>query len=468
MTILSKNTVQFDSHIPVAIIGAGACGLCAALAASDQGAEVIVLERDALPQGSTALSSGMIPAPGTLAQQALNIDDTPALMAADIQRKAHDEVNPKILQTVCSAAGPTLNWLVTEHQVDLTLVEGFLYPGHSRLRMHAPPSRTGSALMASLNKACEMAAITIVTQAHVTALVAAENGLIGGLCLQRPDGSTEALSCEQLILACNGYGAHPELLRQHIPEIAEALYFGHPGNEGDALLWGEALGAATRHLGAYQGHGSVATPHGILITWALMMEGGIQVNCQGRRFANEHQGYSEQAVAVLAQPGATAWNIFDERLHKMGLEFADYRHAWELGAIRTAATASELAALVKLPATELHTTLAQAHDLAEKNQSDQFGRSFTWQTALKPPYYAVQVTGALFHTQGGLVIDSQARVLRPDGTPFVNLLAAGGAACGLSGSQVSGYLSGNGLLSAVVLGRIAGQTAADSITGQSA
>ena len=70
------------------------------------------------------------------------------------------------------------------------------------------------------------------------------------------------------------------------------------------------------------------------------------------------------------------------------------------------------------------------------------------------------MTGALFHTQGGLRIDQKARVLRQDGAPFANLFAGGGAACGVSGSGDSGYLSGNGLLSAVVLGRIAGSATA--------
>jgi fumarate reductase flavoprotein subunit len=79
---------------------------------------------------------------------------------------------------------------------------------------------------------------------------------------------------------------------------------------------------------------------------------------------------------------------------------------------------------------------------------------------LAPPFRAVRVTGALFHTQGGLVIDTAARVLRPDGRPLPNLFAGGGAARGLSGPSRWGYLSGNGLLSATVLGRIAGQSAA--------
>ena len=86
------------------------------------------------------------------------------------------------------------------------------------------------------------------------------------------------------------------------------------------------------------------------------------------------------------------------------------------------------------------------------------GRRFA--RALEPPYHAVKVTGALFHTQGGLDIDAQCRVLRQDGTPWPNLLAAGGAARGVSGNAVWGYLSGNGLLSAVAGGAIAARTAA--------
>ena len=85
---------------------------------------------------------------------------------------------------------------------------------------------------------------------------------------------------------------------------------------------------------AYQGHGSVATPHGILITWALMTEGGIQVNERGERFANEHAGYSEACLPVLRQPGGVAWCVYDERLHQLAMTFPDYRDAHSAGAIR--------------------------------------------------------------------------------------------------------------------------------------
>ena len=75
--------------VPVVIVGAGACGLVAALAAKDAGAEVLVLERDPSPSGSTVLSSGFVPAAYTRFQRAAGVEDSPERMAADIQRKNH-------------------------------------------------------------------------------------------------------------------------------------------------------------------------------------------------------------------------------------------------------------------------------------------------------------------------------------------------------------------------------------------
>jgi len=119
-----------------------------------------------------------------------------------------------------------------------------------------------------------------------------------------------------------------------------------------------------------------------------------------------------------------------------------------------------LAAVTGAPADALTSTLADIARYQRGEAADPYGRDFTRKPLLAPPFFAVKVTGALFHTQGGLAIDGLARVLRADGTPLPNLFASGGAACGVSGPAVSGYLSGNGLLTAVTLGRIAGESAA--------
>ncbi len=460
MTVLPAGEADFGLTVPVLIVGAGACGIAAALAAHEAGAEAVLLERDRVPAGSTALSSGMIPAAGTRLQRATGIDDTAEVFAADIMAKNKELADPAMVDIVARESGPTVDWLAGDQGIELALVEGFLYPGHSRLRMHAPPDKTGATLMASLRTAVEARDIEILADAHATTLFAGTDGRVMGVRIERPDGSAEDIGCAALVLACNGFGGNQAMLAEHIPEVAEALYFGHPGNQGDAIRWGLALGAEARHLTAYQGHGSIAHPHGALITWALMMEGGIQVNGAGKRFANEHRGYSEAVVDVLAQPGHLAWDLFDERLLGLGRGFEDFRQAEAAGAVRSGATAEELAAAIGVPAETLAATIEAAQRLANGKGECPFGRDFAKQPALAPPYRAIRVTGALLHTQGGLVVDRRARVLRPGGAALPNLFAGGGAACGVSGPEVWGYLSGNGLLTATTLGRIAGREAA--------
>ena len=113
-----------------------------------------------------------------------------------------------------------------------------------------------------------------------------------------------------------------------------------------------------------------------------------------------------------------------------------------------------------LPAEALQRTLSHVAACARGEAQDPLGRDFRGAPPLAPPYHAIKVTGALFHTQGGLAVDAHARVLDERGAPLPNLWAGGGAARGLSGAHAWGYLSGNGLLSAIALGRLAGQGAA--------
>ena len=194
-----------------------------------------------------------------------------------------------------------------------------------------------------------------------------------------------------------------------------------------------------------------------------MAEGGILVNADGERFTNEHEGYSEQARRVLAQPDGLAWDIYDQRLHELGLEFEDYVQAEKMGAVKTAGNIEALAQEFGLPEAALAQTLAACRQFNEASATDSLGRDFSTKPPLEPPFYGIKVTGSLFHTQGGLTVNTEARVLRQDGSTFSNLFAVGGAAAGLSGPADWGYLSGNGLLTAVALGRIAGQAAAELI-----
>jgi fumarate reductase flavoprotein subunit len=462
-TVVTGSEATFSTHVPVLIVGAGAAGLCAALAAKEAGAEVVVVERDAVPSGSTALSAGLIPAAGTRFQRAKGIDDNPANFAADIQHKAKGEANPAVVEAVAQGAGPLIEWLADRYALPFDVIDTFNYPGHSALRMHGLPSGTGQELIDRLRRASEENEIVILTRSVADRIHADADGRIRGIGIVHHHGTRESIGCDALILACNGYGGNPELVRRYIPEMADALYFGHPGNRGDAVIWGDALGAQLSHLGAYQGHGSVATPHNILISWAVIMQGGTQVNRDGRRFCDETQGYSEQAAEVLRQPGGFAWDVFDARIAEVARQFEDFRNAERAGAILTADTIADLAKVMQVPAATFAAEWNEVEELKATGARDRYGREFVAAQSCKPPYHAVKVTGALFHTQGGLAIDASGRVKRKNGTAFPNLFAAGGAAAGVSGSVAAGYLSGNGLLTATVLGRLAGKAAAETI-----
>jgi fumarate reductase flavoprotein subunit len=326
--------------------------------------------------------------------------------------------------------------------------------------MHGLPSRSGAELVDRLRQAVEQAGIPLLTEARVTTLIRDTAGRLRGVVAERPDGSAERIGAGAIVLACCGYAGNKALVRKYIPDLADALYFGHPGNEGEAVLWAEQIGAELRDMTGHQGHGSVAHPQGILISWAVIMEGGFQVNLDGQRFWNESSGYSEAGVAVLAQREGVAWDVFDARIACVARQFEDFRQAEAQGAILTAATPAELAAKAKLPVEAFVATCKQVDALKRDGARDGFGRDWSRGAPLQAPLCAVRVTGALFHSQGGLAVDHVARVKLAEGGIVPNLFAAGGAACGVSGPEASGYLSGNGLLSAVALGRIAGMGAA--------
>lgn len=463
MAVERTTARDFEIAYPVVIVGGGACGMCAALAARDVGADALILERDKTPLGTTAMSTGLIPAAGTAEQAAQGIDDSPARFATDIMKKTKGETDEKIVQHLADESAETVAWLRDTHRIDLNLIDGFLYPGHTAMRMYGMPKRSGGELMGALTDAANAAGVDILTDALVKDLFADDQNEILGVRIERPGGESEEIGCEILILACCGFAGAPALVEKHTPSMTNAVFHGHPGNKGDAVLWGESLGAKLADMGSYQGHGGLAAGHGIPILWPLIMEGGFQVNRDGKRFSDESLGYSEQAEKVLAQDGGVAWSIFDARLHALMQKFDDYQDAIRAGAILSSESLDDLAVQAGVDADGLKATEIDVKRYVRGEAKDIFGRNFSEKPPLAPPFYAAKVTGALFHTQGGLVVDKDARVVAEDGKVFPNLFAGGGAARGVSGPGAHGYMAGNGLMTATTFGKLAGRAAAAQV-----
>ena len=444
------------------VAGAGAAGLTAALTLAQSGQEVLLLEaRETFMDGcNTSMSTAMIPAAGTRWQRLHGVEDSPEQFLADVMQKTGGSADPLVSRALTAVSAGVVDWLADTCEIPLELVLEFRYPGHSTDRCHTVDDRSGRTLHRRLVELARLdARITFGVPLRLSDVTTADEGAVTGAIVTNPDGASEAVSATAVVLATNGFGADPAAVRRHIPEIAGGLYFGGDGSRGDAIAIGSRIDADIGYLDAYQGHGSVAHPHGVLVTWAVIMHGGVIVDIAGRRFGDETVGYSEYAARVLAQPESRAWVLLDERIDRLCRPFADYRDLREAGALRWAPTARELTRRIACGAA-LEQTLRAAHASAEQGTPDEFGRSF-WDGPLEPPFAAVSVTGALFHTQGGLAVDEHARVLR-GGLPVKGLYAAGGAAIGISGRGADGYLAGNGLLSAFGLGLLAGEEIARS------
>ncbi|MTD15781.1 FAD-binding protein [Nakamurella sp. YIM 132087] len=451
-----------DEGPDLLVAGAGG-GLAGALRAHGLGLSVLVVEAGAAFRRSnnTSMSTAMIPGPGSRFQREAGLTDSPETFLADVRRKTHDDVDEVVATTVAGVGARLVEWLADDIGLPIELVTDFDYPGHSVHRCHTVPGRSGASMLGMLADAVEQAGIDVLAPARLVDVAPAVDGVTVAT-LEYPDGSTEQIGCGAVLLATNGYGADQELVQRHIPEIAGAVYHGSEHSRGDALRIGERLGAATGYLDGYQGHGGLTAGTGTLTTWATVMLGGVVVNRDGERFADETQGYSEFARLELGQPDAFAAVVFDERIHLACSVFEDYRQTQLMNGLRSADTLAGLAEQLGVPAGSLTATLEQVATVVTGGAADPHGRTGWPAAPLQGPWYGVRVQPALFHTQGGLRVDDGARVLDGAGAPIPGLYAAGGAAVGISGHGPAGYLAGNGLLTALGLSFVAAETAAQA------
>src|SRR5918998_1469652 len=351
---------------PLIVVGAGACGMVAALAAAKRGVEVLVLEKGAEPAGNTVRSTGLIPAAGTRFQREAGIlDDTPELMVKDLSEKNNYESDPELTRLLCEGSASLVEWLADEAGCEMVCYTDFLYPGQRRLRMHGPKAHYGSELAAQLERAVKNEpGIELLKNTRVDALVCEEKRVSG----VEPAGGPVAAGA--VILALNGLGETREMVEEYLgSEAVTALYYGSPNNTGEGIGWGMSLGAATEHMGSYQGHASVAASDGPLVTWGVIVNGAILVNRNGERFGDETVGYSEYAGAVMAQPGGEAWEIFDEEVYEAsrGTRFDE---VVEAGKVVRSETLENLAGTLDLPAEALAETVAETNRSARGEVPD--------------------------------------------------------------------------------------------------
>ena len=452
---------EFEFTVPVLIAGGGACGAAAALAARDAGADVLVLEQDTVPRGTTAMSQGLICAAGTKAQARAGVEDDPDTFYADIIAKTRGETDRRLARTIADRSGACVDWLVDKHDVPYELDIRFRAAyGHTRPRVHGWPGHGGGEVLQLLHARLESAGADVLLGAKLCELFADAAGKVVGVEIERPDGSRERIGCGALVMAMGGFAGNHGLVERYMPEAASAWYNGHEGAHGDAMILGQRLGAAVADMGSYQGYGMLTDPQGVSVPPGVIIEGGLMVNARGERFVDETEDIAGMVHPVLAQPGGQGWVVFDAAIEARCAYIPETAQLMELNAAKCADTLPELAGAMGVEARALEATMDEARAAYSEGRPDAVGRRWTSDAPPSSPFRALKVRGAIYHTQGGLQVDASARVQRADGASLPNLYAGGGSARGVSGPSFWGYLPAMGLCAATTLGMIAGGSAA--------
>ncbi|MGI6037178.1 MAG: FAD-dependent oxidoreductase [Limnochordia bacterium] len=454
MVLLSSSLAGATMTADVVIVGGGGSGLVAALSAAESGAKVVLIEKMGYLGGATLMSGGVVPAVGTRQQKEHGVEDSVDALARDIFRPGHYSQRRDLVYAAAENAKEVVEWM-EGLGVEWSLLTGTPWVGVSTLRNHEAKGKGQGIIQVLVDNINKNDNITVLMSTPGMGLITDDNGVVVGVVAQGPDGKQFNIEAKATILCTSGFAANAEMIQKYIPSIVGAYPMYAPGATGDGIIWGMELGAAVANMGAYQGFAPFSRELKTGLDLFTLYRGGILVNNRGERFTNEYLGYSELAAHIVNQPDHIAYMIFDSENAKNTAALPQWEEA---GVVKKADTPEELAALLGLPPAKLRAEF-DAYVRGIETGEDYLNRTklpATW----NPPFYAVETTGDLRHTQGGLVTDIQGRVLNTEGEIIPGLYAAGGVTEGFTSAGGPAYMSGTGLLQAFVFGRLAGLNAA--------
>jgi tricarballylate dehydrogenase len=311
-----------------------------------------------------------------------------------------------------------------------------------------------------------------------TELLVGDDGRIKGVKVRDDDGIS-ILNARSVVLGCGGFEANVQMRTQHIgPLVGAAKVRGTPHNQGDGLRMAMNIGA----MPWGQWSGCHATP--ISADWGdfapreltdrsnrLSYVFGIMLNRKGRRFVDEGEDgalftYAKFGRAILAEPGAKAWQIFDARV--IHLLEPRYQTSKPIVADTLEGLVGQLDIDDKEQALktidEYNSCSRALEDGFAPTKKDQLSskglalEKSNWALRIeKAPFYAYSATGGITFTFGGLKVNETAQVVGTDWRPIKGLFCCGEMVGGLF---YDNYPAGTGLVSGATFGRIAGRSAA--------
>ena len=486
----------------VLVVGAGNAGLCAALAACDEGASVTVLEcaPEAERGGNTTFTAGAM-------RVVYNgVDDLVELMPdltdqekentdfgtyreedffTDMARLTEYRADPDLVEVLVTRSFDTLKWMTSKGVRFMPIYgrQAFKVDGKFKFwgGLTVETLGGGPGLVESLVEACEKAGAQIFYGARAIDLVRSAEGQIDGVHIRR-NGVVEYLPAKSVILASGGFEANTEWRTRYLgPGWDLAKVRGSRFNTGGGIEMALDVGASP--YGNWSGCHAVAWDRNAPEFGDLAVGDGFQkhsypfglvVNLDGQRFVDEgadfrNYTYAKYGQAVLAQRGQVAWQIFDAKVDHLLRDEYRIREVTSFKADTLEGLAEQLAEEgldAQAFLDTIHTYNAAVDEDVAFNPNVRDGRSThglippksNWANTIdQPPFAAYFVTCGITFTFGGLRATTEAAVLDTDGQPIPGLYACGEL---VGGIFYFNYPGGTGLTSGSVFGRIAGASAA--------
>ena len=435
------------SSFDLIVLGAGGSGLVAGLSTAESGAEVLIIERTEAFGGHTLETQGMFPVANSKLQLQQGFDFPPEQIFNDIMRLNHGEADPELVMELCKQSGKVADWFADYVGLRLIPVTEFKYYGYTKFSIVSPAGRSGSELVTAMRKKAEsLPNLTIVTGRK--AKLKKDN--VSGELFVVIEGTDELLRSKKIVIATGGFGANKQFLSSYIPNAMNLKYFGSSFHDGTAVSIAKDLGFQLSSMDSYQAHSSLSGV-GTLVSWESVLKGSIIINSQGSRFADEKIGYSEYASKLSSQEGGFGYELIpDEIYSEMYDLYSDFRLTAAHGGFKLCHTIDEVADYTGA----YRKNLRESMDFLAENIRQNSVRDFRIF-----PLHCVKIFPALFHTLGGIKTDRFMRAIEVGGETSRIVYAVGDAAAGISGHGSTGYLSGSGLLMAIVGGYIAGKHA---------
>jgi fumarate reductase flavoprotein subunit len=459
-----------DLNAELVIIGGGGAGLCAALAAAENGLKkIIVLEKRGAPGGNTALASGPFACESPTQARENIIADKDALFKHAMDWAHWSRVNPRIFRAFLNKSGDTVLWL---EQMGLEFTIRTFFPNQVPRVQHVAKGR-GAHMIKVLAAQCRERGVTLLPRHGAKKILTSKNKGVNGVVFSGENGES-VIKTKVAIIATGGFTGNKALLKKYCPP-----YFDGMGNRGvpltgDGLLMAQEAGAAIDDFVTLLKEG----PRVDLHTWPLMSlereSVTLWVNKKGERFTDESIGMHpfEAANPILLQPGKVNFTLLDTAIkEKMAARLGDLDRALETeinrGRVKRGRSWKEIAAWIGAAPAALQAAVAEYNSFCTRGYDALFAKDRRHLLPLtEPPFYAIRCHPHMLDTMGGIIINERMEVLDAHDAPIRGLYAAGVVASGWESENYCSNLSGSALGFAVNSGRIAGESAAGYLSGR--